>query len=350
MLVLERYKKLRPYVHIVFWMAYIMVVVAPGMINVAWPWKVYFPLHIAILATNTYFNFGYLINRYFKKERYNLYFRNASLVYLFGFVSILLVIKLLSEFSLPGGIPVYKIYVSSLIQFTAEYIILCSAKLAKEWYIKYETIRKRQMENMQAELRLLRTQLDSHFIFNTLNNIYLLSLNVSPKASDSILMLSDLLSYVLYESHEEKVPVTKELDFIESYINLQKLRLDSTQEIIFEKRGELQCLVMPLVLFNFVENAFKHAHGIIKDEKGTFYIFISVVVSDGVLCLRVKNGKNAAAVPQPTDKKGIGIDNSIKRLSLLYGDAYKLNIEDDEHFYSVQLKIPVDEDPLPGSR
>src|SRR5690606_21044365 len=127
-------------------------------------------------------------------------------------------------------------------------------KAGKEWYIKSKRAKDLEFEKMQAELSLLRSQMDSHFIFNTLNNLYLLVLNKSDKAPDAVLKLSDLLSYIIYDSSRDRVALADELSFISNYISLQQLRLHESQQIHFVVNGSATGVVEPLILFNFIEN------------------------------------------------------------------------------------------------
>ena len=310
----------------------------------------YFPIHTALLMGAVYFHSGVLVKRFFRKEKYRTYAIYSILTLAVGLICVYLVLELLATSPPPKNIPLERIYVSSLARFTGEFLLILIIKIAKEWYVKYETVRKREFEYMKTELTLLRTQLDPHFMFNTLNNIYLLVLDKSPKASDSVLLLSELLNYVLYESYDTKVEIAKEIEFIESYISLQKLRLDPSQHVIMQKDGLLQGNIAPLIVFNFIENAFKHAQGMHSSSYGYCYIAISLKSLDGYLHLSVTNGRSQGKECQPQKKKGIGIENTRKRLSLIYDDRYLVDIQETASIYSVQLKVPIDEDKLPDSR
>ena len=344
----NKYALARPYVHIALCIVYILAFNVPNILKYDWPWNMYFPAHTAVLLGTFYFNYGYLINKFFKQEKYNSYWVGLLLTYLVGVFLIAGIIKFLSQSSLPPQLTKPRVYIGSIITYSVEFSLLSLAKVAKDWYGKYKVTKKSQIEHMQAELRLLRTQLDPHFIFNTLNNIYLLVLSASPKASDSILMLSELLNYILYESNEEKVTIDKELEFIESYINLQKLRLDPSLQIIFEIEGERKGMIPPLILFNFVENAFKHA--IQPGDGETFYVSIIVKMRENHLYLVVKNYKKIRSVANRIHGKGIGLENTVKRLSLIYDNSYSLDIDEEDKIYSVQLRIPVHENTMLNNR
>ncbi|MES2478834.1 MAG: sensor histidine kinase [Bacteroidota bacterium] len=340
----EVYKRLRIPAYVLLLLLYIGWTNFPHVLRYGWPWKLYFPAHTIILLSSLFINFHYLINRYFRQERYAAYFVRLFLLYLIGVLSIYLVIRALSSVPSSGysplyNEPAYRIYIGSIFSLSIEFFMISMAKMTLEWYKKYETARKKQFEHMKEELRLLRAQLDPHFMFNTLNNIYLLVLNAAPEASGSILLLSELLNYILYESKEEEVSIEKEWEFIESYISLQQLRLENALQIVVEKKGEMKGRIPPLILFNFIENAFKHADGLFEAGTQRVHIFISVSVSENQLSLIVRNAFKARH-NEHSSPAGIGINNTIKRLSLIYPDNYSLTIKDDNQLYSVELKIP----------
>lgn len=341
----EVYKRFRIPAYVLLVVLYIIWCNFPHVLHYGWPWRFYFPVHTLIFLCTVFINFRILISRYFRRERYLAYFGRLTILYLTGAGTIYLLIVVLSSIRPEGYSPLIamspiRVYLGSILSFTIEFFMLSMAKMTWEWYGKYETARKKQFEHMKEELRLLRAQLDPHFMFNTLNNIYLLVLNAAPEASGSVLLLSELLNYILYESKEEEVSLEKELEFIESYISLQQLRLENSQRVIVEKKGTMKGSIPPLILFNFIENAFKHADGLFEAEGQQAHIFISVTVSDNQLSLLVKNTIKHRPKEHfyPT---GIGINNTIKRLSLIYPDNYTLIIKDDENFYSVVLKIPI---------
>lgn len=322
--------------HILVWIVYFCIMILPGMYGKPADVQVYYILHYVILLVSVYINILVLIPRYFQKEKYRPYFTYLLLLWLAGAAGIYLsgIIKY------PGAQQVQVLQLlGPVVAFSMEFFLLSLYKLAKEWYLKSNRARDMELAKIQAELGLLRSQLDAHFIFNTLNNMYLLVLNKSDKAPGAILMLSDLLSYTIYESHEQKVPLAKELDFLRSYINLQKLRLGDNQQVRLDIQGEESGYIAPLILFNFIENAFKHADGSIHINGLEYYIYISVTVKQETVVMKVINGKGNSGRNDYAERKGIGMNNAIQRLELVYPGRHKLDIHEADSLYEVTLTI-----------
>jgi len=193
-----------------------------------------------------------------------------------------------------------------------------------------------EKENVQNQLSFLRNQVSPHFFMNTLNNIHSLIDVNSEEAKEAIIKLSKLMRYLLYDSEVEKVPVAKELEFISSYIKLMKLRFSEKVQIHLSIPEKIPAKLIPPLLFtSFVENAFKH--GI--SYQNISYIEISFVFEAEQLIFEIKNSI-------PENKKddsgfGIGIENSRKRLDIVFGDQYWLDIINDPKEYKITLKIPV---------
>lgn len=344
----EAYKRFRIPAYVLLTLAYIAWTNLPHVFHYGMPWKLYFPGHTLIFLATVLIHFRLLIPKYFRREQYLTYGAGLAFLFLAGSGAIWGMISLLSSVEAQGYSPLMKmdrthIILGSLFSFSVEFWMLSIAKVAREWYKKYDTIRRQQFEHMKEELRLLRAQLDPHFMFNTLNNIYLLVLNAAPGASESVLLLSELLSYILYESKEELVSLEKELEFIESYISLQQLRLDNTRQVIFDKKGAPQGSVPPLILFNFIENAFKHAYGCIEDSGRRAHIFITLQIEADSVSLEVKNGFRRAEAHRNGHgaQQGIGLSNTRKRLELIYPGQYNLTVGETATTYSVTINIPV---------
>lgn len=332
----KQYKSIRWLVHTLFWSVYFCIMLLPAMIYKPLAAQVYFTIHFLILFAATYINILFLIKRYFYTEKYRKYILGVFVLWLVSLTAIQLSAGLKNGYETAEFI---KLSLGAMIAFSMEFFLLAMYKAAKEWYLKSQRTKELELEKIRAELNLLRTQLDAHFIFNTLNNLYLLVLNKSHKAPDALLMLSDLLSYTIYESHAEKVELSKELGFIENYINLQKLRLDTAQIVVYMVRGNVSGNIEPLILFNFIENTFKHADGLVVVQEQECFIYIGIEVAEGVLVLKTVNGINSASHEQNSENKGVGIYNAKKRLDLAYTDRYDLSIDDSNGEYKLTLTI-----------
>ena len=189
---------------------------------------------------------------------------------------------------------------------------------------------------LQAELKFLKTQINPHFLFNSLHNIYALTIIQSDLASEHLLKLSELLRYMLYESNEELVPLEREINYVENYLNLAQLKDSRGMDIKFNKqlRGK-QIEIAPLLFIPFVENAFKHSK--IEDvQKG--YIHLELSTSDKELHFEIENS-NPKNVYQKDQVGGIGLNNIRQRLLLLYPESHNLQIEDSADAFKVQLSL-----------
>lgn len=198
----------------------------------------------------------------------------------------------------------------------------------------------RRNQEREAELKLLKDQLNPHFLFNTLNNLYGLSVIKSDRLPNLMLKLSDLLRYSLYETNAEFVSLEKEVQYIENYIALERIRLENSVEIKFNKSEILSSkMIAPMLLIVFVENAFKHL-GVINDKKCGVYIDLVLDQEKLVFkCVNTRDKKEIGDQNFKTEKGGIGLKNVKKRLDMLYPETHRLQIKHDKANYLVTLTI-----------
>lgn len=190
-------------------------------------------------------------------------------------------------------------------------------------------------ENLQSELKFLKSQINPHFLFNALNNIYTLSMIKSEKTPEMILKLSDMLRYILYDCQEERVTLQKEIDYIRNYIDLQKLKDEHFKNIDTVISADGHQKVAPMLLIPFIENAFKHGD-VLLTEKGWMKIYMST--EHNQLHFSIQNSMPGRDYTK--DKAGgIGLENVKKRLDMLYKDAYELKIDQGEKVFRVDLNI-----------
>lgn len=193
-----------------------------------------------------------------------------------------------------------------------------------------------EKENVANQLTMLKSQVSPHFFMNTLNNIHALIDTDTEEAKEAIIKLSKMMRYLLYETESEKTTLKKEVEFIESYVNLMKLRYTGKVRIILNLPAVIPDASIPPFLFtSFIENAFKHG---ISYQKESF-IIIDLIPGSNRLLMIVKNSKNEKN--DPDGCSGIGIENTRKRLALLFGTNYHLDIIDNEDIFTVNLSIPV---------
>lgn len=226
---------------------------------------------------------------------------------------------------------------SSMISFflTNGFFIFISTvyKFTVDWFFNEKEKSELEKQSLSAELAFLKSQINPHFLFNSLNNIYSLAYQKSDATPNAILKLSEIMRYMLYESNDNRVNLIKEITYLESYIELQKLRFKDGAYVVLEVEGQIESqVIVPLVLISFVENAFKH--GIATDPKNPIHINISVF--EDKLLFTLKNLKNKRNKDQTG---GIGMVNVKRRLDLTYPDQYKLNIENNEEDYFCELYL-----------
>lgn len=208
-----------------------------------------------------------------------------------------------------------------------------AVKVAKDSFIRRQEIK-------DAELKLLKAQLNPHFLFNTLNNLYGLSVVNSDKLPNLMLKLSDLLRYSLYDTKEQLVPLQKEMQYLQNYVSLEQIRLEDKTEIKLNTLGEMTTLeIAPMLLIVFVENAFKHL-GVTKKEECK--VIVTMEIEERELLFTCSNTislieNNESDLEK--GKSGIGLENAKKRLTLIYPDRHTLKISKKEEEYSVQLML-----------
>ncbi|WP_113651664.1 sensor histidine kinase [Pedobacter namyangjuensis] len=209
----------------------------------------------------------------------------------------------------------------------------CIIKFSIDWFSNERVQRNLESEKKDMELQFLKSQLNPHFLFNSLNNIYSLAYQKSDKTADAILKLSEIMRYMIYESNDSWVALSKEVEYVQSYIELHKLRFKDGAAVEITLNGEIDGQqIVPLILISFVENAFKH--GVANDPENP--IKINIIANQKILHFSVSNKKNK------TNKDamgGVGLNNVERRLQLLYPDRYKLNIVNSATHYTTELML-----------
>ncbi len=204
------------------------------------------------------------------------------------------------------------------------------------WFFEqWKWFRTLKAEKASAELALLRSQVNPHFFFNTLNNLYSLVINQSDKAPGVILKLSDMMRYTIYEGEKDKVPLKEEVDYLQRYIDLHKIRYLKEVDIRFEKPDDAEVSVAPLLFIVPLENAFKH--GVESLREGAYiYAYLRTVPKEGKVVFEIQNNYEDH---EAGGKQGIGLENLKKRLELLYPNRHKLDILKEEGVFTVNLEF-----------
>jgi sensor histidine kinase YesM len=216
------------------------------------------------------------------------------------------------------------------------YIFVTSLlRLARGWFHLQEIKREKTL----AELKALKSQINPHFLFNSLNSIYSLARKNSPQVPDKIIQLSDLMRHVIYNSDVEFIPLSKEIEMVRNYIELQNLRTSENEKISMEVIGDIEGKkVAPLIFLPFVENSFKHG---LKSGAENAFVKIKLEVSGNSLSFEIENSKGKSMESEHFENKGIGIENVKKRLDLIYPGAYSLNILNNGKTYKVLLQLQI---------
>ena len=308
---------------------------------------------ICVIATIFYFLSYYVIPRVLLKKRFLLLLGCLLLVYYFYATSIFvdfLLTPMIFEITSLG----YKAYSARILsagylgilslQNGAEILLDLSYLLSPALIVKlFVTLfkvntqaLKLEKDNLNLELAFLKAQINPHFLFNTLNNVYSLALHKSDRTSDVILKLSDLMRYTLYDSSTPKVPLDREVNFFMNYIELERIRHSDRVRITFTVAGDFQGLfIAPLIVFPFIENAFKHG---INNSVHNSWVEVELSTQEGTLLLVIRNSVFFTP-PLLEDVGGIGVANSRKRLNLLYANKHKLEIKEDGNTFYVYLSI-----------
>lgn len=296
------------------------------------------PIDICI----TYFTIYFLIPRYLLKKKYFYYILFLIFSCLFaGAAERLLnhfyVYPLFYPKYIPAEIPIFTLRFFNITVSIFLVVILANAiKILKFWLNEKHHRMELEIQNQSSELALLRNQINPHFLFNTLNNIHTLITKDSDKAADALMRLSEIMRYMLYETTVELVPIEKEIEYIQSYIELQKLRLTNPQYIHCKLDDNLKgFLIAPMLFIPFIENTFKHSDKNNKNEP----ISISLR-TDGQGIFFSSSNPIRSKHEESLDKVGgIGLKNVKRRLELLYPNNYSLEIAEKNSTFTVQLTI-----------
>jgi hypothetical protein len=299
-------------------------------------------INVVIYAGVVYFNVLYLIPNYLARKRFLLYF-----VLFFLVILAVTPIKVVIYYFKFSHLPEVQ---SQLVHemnwyFVPTFLIAGASTLIKiviDWVRHLREMQELETQTMQSELRFLKSQINPHFLFNTLNNLYALTLKKSDLAPEIVLKLSEMMRYMLYECNEKQVPLSKEVNYLQNYLDLESLRQGKHVEIDFKVEGRITDQnIAPLMFIPFLENSFKHwlSHNISKG-----FVKIRLRVADQAIELLIENSKPESVPLQDHSRKsgGIGLVNVRRRLELLYPGKYDLRIQDGPKTYSINLHLDLE--------
>ncbi len=304
-----------------------------------------FPIHIILV----YFHLYWLVPQLLTRKKYTVYvFALLLATLVMSLVRIVLTYGLVTtriwpesafeETNLFGLSYIISVYIGEL------YIVGLTAaiKLTIDRVRERDAQRELEKNSLETELAYLKGQIQPHFFFNTLNSLYALTLEKSELAPSTILKLSNLMSFVIYRAKADEVTLMETVTHMKNFIELEKIRFGPKLNVDFEISGKLEGTIPPLILSPFVENSIKHSG---ESPEGLLDIRILLDVKETSLTFEVENWikdyPESKELDQLNGNKGIGLQNTIRRLNLLYKDRYTLDILEENKKYKVHLVLPL---------
>ncbi|MDP9080990.1 MAG: histidine kinase [Bacteroidota bacterium] len=295
-------------------------------------------INVSFYVLIIYGNISFLFPRFYERGQKILYGILAFIfIVTFGLARGFLIETIYNKYVAVKPQP---IMISSVINFMVAgfltYLLSFIFRIAIAYFALKQQSEKILVQKSQAELNLLKSQVQPHFLFNTLNNIYYEAYREAPRTAKLIERLSDIMRYFVDESPKEEVSLATEVQFLENYIALEKIRIRHEIELNFIKDCNADLRIPPMLLMTFVENIFKH--GIDKSSSKN-KIDMSLTQKDGYLLFETRNQIHEK--PGTTGPNGFGIENLRKRLTLLYGSNFELKINNPGNYFTAFLKVPI---------
>jgi LytS/YehU family sensor histidine kinase len=284
-----------------------------------------------LLATLIYLNL-YFTPKYFERKQ-----SIAAVLILLGSLAFYSLFKNIFNSAAYGRDP-YELsalfYNFSIASF---YLGFCFAlHFTKQWYLQRELLRQVELEKLNTELEYLKSQINPHFLFNSINTIYFQIAKDNTLARDTLSRFSEMLRYQLYECSGAEIPIEKEISYLSNYVELQRMRKDENYSISFNHPDTLtHFTIPPLLLIPFIENAFKHVSHFTTESNR---ITIDLHVDNDTFHLRVFNTKDSYGTP---NQNGIGLKNVSRRLELLYPGNHSLEVSDSADQFEVNVRFKI---------
>ena len=291
-------------------------------------WRIWLVLPLISLAVfPAYLLYSRLMGAFLIQKRYVFFALGSILCFLIIQTFLFAIYSVILKFQLSIAAESYFSYNSGTIIRESLWVIINMSMAIAIFFIKQALDEKEELSNVQRDnaflkLRYLKAQLNPHFLFNTLNSIYSLSLQKSDKTPEVVIKLADIMRYLVEDCNQPKIPLTKEIEFIENYLEIEKIRHNA--DIRFLVEGETEgVMIEPFLFISFIENGFKHAFDNSYDKS---FIYITLKSEPGQISLTVINNTNLDIETQSKKIQGTGIRNSKNLLELLYPGDYALNI------------------------
>jgi two-component system sensor histidine kinase AlgZ len=293
-------------------------------------------ISISYLIALSYLNYFYLMPVFLLKKRIGSF--------IFGFASAFAILTALRvgaetvafdhSWELQSAVRT-QLIIQSTISDLFIVLFIGLLRFAAGWVELDSRRRQLETEKLNAEVKFLKAQVNPHFLFNTLNNLYYLSTIKSDTAPLVISKLSEVMRYMIYDSNHETIALSKEIEYMQHYIGLERLRVRDGVPLEFEVTGRTDIPISPLILITFLENAFKHG---VSNSSDQCWIKAQLAVNEDRLVYRIANSKTKA-VAYPAESEGIGLKNVKRRLELCYPGRHTLEIDDRKDAYAVTLSI-----------
>ena len=327
--------------HILFWAFSFLILVnilrvSSGLKPIDVIYTMVFHVPLMLVA---YLNLLIWVPRLLARKKYWLYAGAIFITLICGAEFYLLLFDKWIDYLFPGFYFIAYYGFREISLYLAVFLLLTTLiKLARAWFV----VKRLEQENTENQLKALRSQLNPHFLFNSLNNIYSLSRKKDDATPEAVLKLSDILRYVIYDSDKDETDLKSEIEFIRKYVELQLLRLQDKNRVKIVVEGEIDNQkIAPLLFIPFIENSFKH--GLTETSKEL--IDINLMGRRESIYFRIKNHKAKTDFKEKNRYQGVGIANVKKRLELLYKDRYRLEINDSKSLFEVKLEIKLTNDP-----
>jgi hypothetical protein len=326
--------------HLLFWTGYIIFRLWAYYITIHYNYPPiflqYMLLSELLFVATTYFSL-WLYRRLFETKKYFLYFSiGASSWILYLLARMVFQFWYLRNEKGFQGNTFTDIFFNNIAVVMVFFLFSTASKYFKDGFIAQQFEAEKKKQQLMAEVNNLKSQIAPHFLFNTLNNLYGLAVDKSEKLPDLMLRLSNLLRHSLYETQKPLVPITKEINVLKSYIQLESIRLENYLKLEFDNKvpDDSPYQVAPLILIVFVENAFKHSKLV---QLAAVNIYISTSMENNIFTMVARNNYNKEI---ESGTGGIGLTNVKRRLDVLYPE-HQLTINKDEEFFHLTLQLPL---------
>jgi two-component system sensor histidine kinase AlgZ len=333
------------FLHLSFWCAYLSLFLYQTSQfwqdrGIGWARGLVFAaINIGFTALISYLNYFWLLPRLLASKKF--------LPYAIKFIAVFAVFiagRVMLERYLIDGFthqvdfiykPRFVVHVAASTFFIV--IFVAMLRFGKDWFELQARTKAIDNERLSAELNFLKAQINPHFLFNTLNNLYYLAFTQSPNTTEVIEKLSHMMRYMIYDSNHNRVLLQKEIDYMQNYISLERLRLNNQIPITFQLEGNPDgVFIAPLIFITFLENAFKHG---VSNNNPRAWVNIHIQIQGTACTYTVENSKLPLTANTTLEKSGIGLLNVRRRLDLSYPGQYDLQVQDEADRYYVQLKL-----------